>query len=120
MTNFTFITAISSLFYPFLVVNGHRYFLTLVDDCSRFTWNFLLKQKSNVANIIPKFFYLINTRFKGRIKTFRSDNAQELEFKDFFNSQGVLHQYSCVDTPQSNSFVERKHQHLLNVDKHCI
>lgn len=94
---------------------GHKFFVTLVDDCTRFTWVFLLKNKSDVRIIIPRFFNMVMTQFDKRIKVFRSDNAPELAFTDFFHEQGVLHQLSCVERPQQNSVVERKHQHLLNV-----
>ena len=67
------------------------------------------------ANAIPKFFNLVETQFNNKIKRFRSNNAWELTFNELFDEKGVLHQYSCVDTPQQNSVVERKHQHLLNL-----
>ena len=102
---------------PFHVptVEGFRYFLTIVDDCSRATWVYLLRNKSDVKEIIPKFFALVHTQFEVQIKAFRSDNAPELQFSEFFACHGVTHYHSCIETPQQNSVVERKHQHLLNV-----
>ena len=50
-----------------------------------------------------------------RLTIFRSDNAKELEFTGYFSKTGILLQFSCVEFPQRNSVVERKHQHLLNV-----
>ena len=33
----------------------------------------------------------------------------------FYNSKGIIHQTSCVDTPQQNGIVERKHKQLLEI-----
>ena len=80
--------------------SGHRFSLTLMDDYTRFTFVFLLKQKSEVSLIIPKFFNMVQTQFYKKIKEFMYDNAKELAFTDFFNDKGVLHQFSCIERPQ--------------------
>jgi hypothetical protein len=95
--------------------NGSHYFLTIVDDFSRYTWIHLMYQKSQTRSFIQSFFKLVATQFNLKVKILRSDNGAEFNMEDFFVSQGTLHQLSCVETPQQNSIVERKHQHLLNV-----
>ena len=94
---------------------GFRYFFTIVDDCTRFTWIYLLHSKSEVIQIFPAFFSLIQNQFDIKIKSVRSNNAPELTFSSFFQEHGILSFHSCVDRPQQNSVVERKHQHILNV-----
>jgi len=64
---------------------------------------------------------MVCTQFNTKVKTIRSDNALELglskEATSYFLSQGILHQTSCVATPQQNGVVERKHKHLLETSR---
>jgi hypothetical protein len=102
---------------PFSIqsINGSRFFLTIVDDFSRYTWIYLMHSKYQTRSIVQSFFTMVATQFNIKIKTLRSDNGVEFCMDDLFSQQGTLHQLSCVETPQQNSVVERKHQHLINV-----
>jgi len=101
--------------YSLSSIHGHKYFLTIVDDYSRYTWFFPLKQKSKVVKILEIFFVFVQTQFETIIKVMRSDNETEFFITNFFINKGIMHQTSCVNTPQQNSIVGRKHCHLLNV-----
>jgi len=102
---------------PFSVntINGSRFFLTIVDDFSRFTWVYLMHHKSQTQSIIKSFSSYVVTQFSLKIKCLRSDNGAEFDMADFFSLNGIIHQRTCVATPQQNAIVERKHQHLLNI-----
>jgi hypothetical protein len=95
--------------------NGSKFFLTIVNDHNRFTWIYLMHNKSQTRFLNGYFFLLVETQFNSKIKCLRFDNGSEFHMTDFFSSMGIVHQLTCVETPQQNAIVERKHQHLLNV-----
>ena len=92
------------------------YFLTIVDDFSRGVWVYLLRDKTQVRETLMNFMALISRQFDKNVKVVRSDNGTEFTcLTSEFKRQGIIHQTSCVGTPQQNGRVERKHRHILNV-----
>lgn len=60
---------------------------------------------------------MVETQYATRVKSVRSDNAPELRFEDLYKAKGIVSYNSCAETPEQNSVVERKHQHILNVSR---
>ncbi|GKC84196.1 cysteine-rich receptor-like protein kinase 8, partial [Tanacetum coccineum] len=97
-----------------------RYFLTIVDDCSRGTWVYLLKHKSESFDALKAFIKFVSTQFEKQVKIVRSDNALEFvkgQCDPYLSSHCIVHQTSCVDRPQQNERVERKHKHILDTSR---
>nr|GEW88560.1 integrase, catalytic region, zinc finger, CCHC-type, peptidase aspartic, catalytic [Tanacetum cinerariifolium] len=68
-------------------INGKQYVLVIVDDYSRYTWVPFLRSK---------------------------DEAPENHvLKEYFDTVGISHQMSSVQTPQQNGVVERRNQMLV-------
>ncbi|CAA7062674.1 unnamed protein product [Microthlaspi erraticum] len=92
------------------------YFLTIVDDYSRAVWVYLLHSKAQVGQLLRQFLAMVDRQFSKKVKVVRSDNGTEFTcLSNEFREAGILHQTSCVGTPQQNGRVERKHRHILNV-----
>lgn len=70
--------------FSFESIEGFKYFLTIVDDCTRVTWLYMLRYKSDVKTVFPAFLTHVKTQFKTVVKKVRSDNAPELAFTDIF------------------------------------
>nr|CAN77210.1 hypothetical protein VITISV_000141 [Vitis vinifera] len=95
---------------------GFQYFVTFIDDYSRCTWLFLMKNRAELFSIFQKFYAEIQTQFNISIHVLRSDNAREYfsaPFTSFMSHHGILHQSSCAHTPQQNGVAERKNRHLV-------
>ncbi|KAL6311472.1 hypothetical protein AAG906_012053 [Vitis piasezkii] len=86
---------------PVTSKTGFRYFVTFVDDFSRMTWIYFMKNRSEVFSHF--------CAFSAEIKTQYVSNS----FQNYMSHNGILHQTSCVDTPSQNGVAERKNRHLL-------
>ena len=103
--------------------DGAKWFITFIDDRSRICWVYLLKEKSEVFQTFKKFYLMIKNQFQTSIKILRTDNGSEyinVVLGEFLSSNGIIHQKSCVDTPQQNGVAERKNRHLLEVARSLI
>ncbi|KAL3361593.1 hypothetical protein AABB24_014456 [Solanum stoloniferum] len=54
-----------------------QYFVTIVDDMSRFTWLCLTQHKTHVHIVLNDFMLLVNTQFGVKVQTERTDNGIE-------------------------------------------
>ena len=96
-------------------MNGSRYFLTFIDDFSRYTWVFFLKKKSEVCETFSELKALIENSFGLKIKILRYDNGREYvsnEFLHIFSQSGIQVQHYVACTPHQNGVVERKNRSL--------
>ncbi|RVW80788.1 Retrovirus-related Pol polyprotein from transposon RE1 [Vitis vinifera] len=102
-----------------IVSHAHyKYFVTFIDDFSRFTWVYFFWAKAKVFLVFKRFLALIETQFSTSIKVLRSNSGGEYmsnEFQDFLQSKRIISQRSCRSTSQQNGIAERKNRHLLDV-----
>lgn len=83
--------------------NGSHYFLTIVDDFTRGTWVYLLRDKTETRGALVNFHNMVQTQFNTKIKKLRSDNGTEFinaAFQKYLQQEGIIHETSCVGTPQ--------------------
>lgn len=98
-------------------MGGARYYVIFVDDCTRFTWIYLMHHRSKLPNIYITFARMIQSQFSKSIKVFRADNSMEYKESSlisFVHEHVTLPQYSCYNTSQQNGRAERKHRHILD------
>ncbi|KAH0748613.1 hypothetical protein KY290_027845 [Solanum tuberosum] len=108
---------------PIPNISGARWFVSFIVDCTRVTWIYLLKQKSDVSQILPTFFNMIKTQYDVPIKRFRSDDAKDYfnqNLSVFFQKEGIIHESSCVNTPQQNGIAERRNGLLLDITRSLL
>ncbi|MCO5608578.1 hypothetical protein L7F22_062790 [Adiantum nelumboides] len=94
-------------------VGNSLYFVTFIDDFSRFCWVYPLKAKSHVFAIFQHYVSMVENETGCKVQILRTDRGGEYmsgAFKDFLGKKGIKHQCTMPYTPQQNGVAERKNR----------
>ena len=103
--------------------SGNRYFMTMIDDHSKYTKVYLLKNKSEVPNKIKEYVKYVQTKFRITPKKIRSDRGGEYtgeELKNFLKAEGIQMELTTPYTPQQNGCAERKNRYLVEMARSML
>lgn len=97
-------------------LGGGYYFVTFIDDASRYTWVYILKNKSEVFNTFRNWKALVEKQYEKKIKILRTDNGGEYtstEFERYLQEEGIRHEKTVPKTPEQNGVAERMNRTLV-------
>lgn len=103
-------------------LGNNLYFVLFIDDYTRMTWVYFLKQKSEVFSVFKRFKQMIEVQSGLKIKVLRTDNGGEYtsnEFKAFCDEFGIVHQLTIPYSPQQNGVAERKNRTVMEMAR-CL
>ena len=100
-----------------------RYFVTFIDDYSRYTCVYFLKQKSEVLVKLKEFINIMSILTGKRVKVLRTDNGGEYcskEFSQYLEEQGISHQLTVPYNPAQNGIAERMNHTIVESTRSLI
>jgi hypothetical protein len=93
-----------------------KFYVSFIDDFSKFTWIYLLHRKSEVFQFFKEFQSLVERMFNRKILAVQTDWSGEYErINSFFCTIGVSHHVSCPHAHQQNGAAEHKHRHIVEM-----
>ena len=93
---------------------GNKYFITFVDDSTKYCYVYLLKSKGEAIEKFVLYKNEVENQLNRKIKVLRSDRGGEYEspFVDLCAQHGIIHGNTAPYLPQYNGETERKNRTL--------
>ena len=104
-------------------LSGYVYYVSFIDDFSRKTWIYFMKNKDEVFSKFKEFKALIENHTVKKIKTFRSNNGREFtsnEFKELYRYSRIKRELTTPYNPQQNGVAERKNRTIMETTKEML
>ena len=101
-----------------LTKGGKRYFMTLIDDATKYCYVYLLKTKDETLDYFKIFKAEVETQLERKIKRLRSDRGGEYFpkiFDEFCEEHDIIHETTSPYSPESNRVAERKNHMLIDL-----
>ncbi|GJU37252.1 zinc finger, CCHC-type containing protein [Tanacetum coccineum] len=93
-------------------LGNKKYFVTFIDDASRFYYVYLLNTKDEALDKFKVFKTEVELQQGSLIKRFRTDRGGEYMDTLYFQSVGIIHETTAPYTSQQNGISERKNRVL--------
>ena len=100
------------------LLGGAEYFLTFVDDKTRYVWVYPLKHKDEVFEHFLEWKALVEKSNGLKLKAIHTDNGGEYsskKFESYFKSEGIRHERTVPKTPVQNGIAERLNRTLVEM-----
>jgi transposase InsO family protein len=101
-----------------LTKDEKRYFMTLIDDATRFCYVYLLQTKDEALDYFKIYKAKVENQLERKIKHLRSNRGGEYFpkiFDEFCEEHGIIHERTHPYSPQSNGVAERKNHTLSDL-----
>ncbi|KAK9714501.1 hypothetical protein RND81_06G099300 [Saponaria officinalis] len=107
--------------FPTASWNGQRYFISFIDDYSRFGYLYLIHEKSESLDMFKAFKAEVELQLNKRIKVVRSDRGGEYYGRyDGSEECGIVPQYTMPGSPSMNGVAERRNRTLKDMVRSMI
>jgi hypothetical protein len=96
-------------------VGGYKYYISFIDDFSKFSWIYLMHDRSEAPHIFMQFKTHVERLLDTTIKHVQSDWGGEYRkmHNTFFSTLSITYHVSCPHTHQQNESAKRKHRHIV-------
>ena len=92
--------------------------MTFIDDCTRFSYVYLLKTKDEALHYFKVYKAGVENQLEKKIKRLRSDRGGEYfsnKFSEFCTVHEIIHERTLPYSPQSNGIAEGKNRTLTDL-----